>query len=428
MFQPLGVFIDQFLRGFRSTREVLALKSGLELLRKGKVAEAIKEFDVAIKKDPRNGTAYTLRAVANGAIGKYPASLADANRALELNPNSATASAARGKAMFQLQMDRVAALAELDKAIALDSASAYQFVNRGDVRRQLMDWEGAIADFSKAVALAADSVTIFYERGRAYRMQRKLVKAAEDFNQVIELNPSEPQLALAFAGLGDVLRLAGDQKLGEANIQRGLEINREFVAIYFYQLGALFGRLEQFPTALNYYNEAERYGFQSVWLYFNRGTIRLKQDEYVLALTDLTEAIRLNPQNNKSRAHRALTFLANNDYANAISDSNQVLQAETDSETLGLAYYIRGMSRMQLDDDSLLSHAISDFSAAIQHGNSSANVYYSRGYCKLNTRDAVGALEDCNKAIELNPQDACAYYYRAKSLSLYTEFRPVDCR
>ncbi|MFN8419423.1 MAG: hypothetical protein U0528_09315 [Anaerolineae bacterium] len=117
--------------------------------------------------------------------------------------------------MFQLQMDRVAALAELDKAIALiqqvpiNSLIAVMFADANGLGR-------GNYDFSKAVAAKADSVTTSSRTsGRAYRMQRKLVATAEDFNQVIELNPSEPQLCAYFRRiLGDVNWLAGDQKGG----------------------------------------------------------------------------------------------------------------------------------------------------------------------------------------------------------------------
>ena len=54
--------------------------------------EAIKECNKAIELDPNLATAYAIRSVAYGSKGQYDKALADCNKAIELapNPNPAT--------------------------------------------------------------------------------------------------------------------------------------------------------------------------------------------------------------------------------------------------------------------------------------------------------------------------------------------------
>ena len=44
-----------------------------------------------------------------------------------------------------------------------------------------------------------------------------------------------------------------------------------------------------------------------------------------------------------------------------------------------------------------------------------ADKYFSSGLAKFREENYPGALKDLNKAIDLNPQSFCAYYYRART-------------
>ena len=49
--------------------------------------------------------------------------------------------------------------------------------------------------------------------------------------------------------------------------------------------------------------------------------------------------------------------------------------------------------------------------------------YYNRGVSKVNLRDYKGAIQDYNKAIELNPKNADAYYNRANAKSKLQDYK-----
>ncbi len=59
--------------------------------------------------------------------------------------------------------------------------------------------------------------------------------------------------------------------------------------------------------------------------------------------------------------------------------------------------------------------AIDDYNKAIELNPNYAIAYYNRGGAKYDLKDYAGAIEDYNKAIELDQKCKHFYYFRAKS-------------
>jgi len=97
-------------------------------------------------------TAHFNRGLAHHAKREFDLAIADYDRAIALNPEFAEAYNYRGKAYFQ-KGDHDAAMPDLDRAIALNPEYAGAYANRGLV----LGWEGkkerAAADFREVLAL-----------------------------------------------------------------------------------------------------------------------------------------------------------------------------------------------------------------------------------------------------------------------------------
>jgi tetratricopeptide (TPR) repeat protein len=78
--------------------------------------------------------------------------MADYTRATELSPNAALAYYNRAWAHY-LGGENVQALADADRAIALNARSASAFSTRALIRERLADRAGAIADFREALKI-----------------------------------------------------------------------------------------------------------------------------------------------------------------------------------------------------------------------------------------------------------------------------------
>ena len=70
----------------------------------------------------------------------------------------------------------------------------------------------------------------------------------------------------------------------------------------------------------------------------------------------------------------AITNYNLKDFESTLDDCNDVIKL---NDTLALAYYLRGIAKMELKDD---SGSIKDFSTYLAMRPNSANVYYFRAY------------------------------------------------
>lgn len=116
---------------------------------------------------------------------------------------------------------------------------------------------------------------------------------------------------------------------------------------------------------------------------FERGKTYFDNEKFDEALKDFLETVRLEPQNSDYHAWLARTFVAKNDYTNALSSANQAIQL---NPLCQLAYRQR------------------------------AAVY-------RNNKDYQKALQDYSKAIELDPQDWIAFNWRGQ---VYWELKDYE--
>ncbi len=72
-------------------------------------------------------------------------------------------------------------------------------------------------------------------------------------------------------------------------------------------------------------------------------------------------------------------------------------------------YFISGVGKLASGD---YQGAINDFNKAIEINPKDADAYYNRGFAKAKLGDYRKAIEDFNKAIEINPNYAMAYHNR----------------
>jgi Tfp pilus assembly protein PilF len=135
---------------------------------------------------------------------------------------------------------------------------ARQYLSRGVERRAKEDYESALADFAEAGKIDKKYADAFYNRCAVYNFRKEHDTAITECSQAIRLGPS-----------------AG------ATIAGGSE------------------RLEKDHALSDYYSE--------------RGFAYFRKDDYVHALVDLDNAVRLNANNGRALKTRGLTYEARGD-------------------------------------------------------------------------------------------------------------------
>ena len=150
---------------------------------------ALVDYDKAIELDPEYATAYNNRGIAYRHLGEYEKALADYGKAIELDPEYAYAYNNRGNTYGDLG-EHEKALADYSKAIELDPEFARAYNNRGNTYEDLGEYEQAIADYSKAIELDPGGAAAYNNRGNAYRHLGEYEKAIADYGKAIELDPT----------------------------------------------------------------------------------------------------------------------------------------------------------------------------------------------------------------------------------------------
>ena len=140
--------------------------------------------------------------------------------------------------------------------------------------------------------------------------------------------------------------------------------------------------------------------------HYVQGAKNYDKKRYDKAITDLDEAIRLNPESIYAYSTRGQAKSSLGDHKGAISDYDEAIQLNPEDF---IAYYNRGYAKSSLGDP---KGAISDYDKAIQLNPKYASAYNNRGVVKDNLGDPEGAISDYDKAIQLNPKYASAYNNR----------------
>jgi tetratricopeptide (TPR) repeat protein len=168
---------------------------------------------------------------------------------------------------------------------------------------------------------------------------------------------------------------------------------------------------KDYIAAMDDYCEALRLDANSFHGYRNRGLVWYQKKDYDNAMADFSKSIRLNPNYSDTYNDRALVWEARNDFISAIEDYNAAIRVDPKSF---LAYHNRGRAFLTMKD---YDKAVQDFDKAIELDPKSVSVYNDRGRAYDAKHAHQAAIDDYTEAIRLDPQ----YFhgYRNRGLAWY---------
>jgi tetratricopeptide (TPR) repeat protein len=108
----------------------------------------------------------------------------------------------------------------------------------------------------------------------------------------------------------------------------------------------------------------------------------------------LDRKISQNPQDASLYLERAHALDSTQNYLKALTDVNETLKLNSKNID---AYYLRGILKIKLDD---ASGAINDFNKVLLLDPKNAPAYYQRGLIRLSVNDKSGACLEFKKALE----------------------------
>lgn len=169
--------------------------------------------------------AYRNRGNSRADAGANAEALADFDQAIRLRPDDASGRAGRARARLALR-DVDGAIEDYSEALRLAPQTAALYVGRGHARFVKGDNPAAITDFTEALRLNPKSPSTLNRRGLAYRRSGDLARAIDDYTAAIALNPV---YALAYNNRGYVYEAQGRKDDAVADFQAALLLDPSLI-------------------------------------------------------------------------------------------------------------------------------------------------------------------------------------------------------
>jgi len=380
--QPAGAF-DHFL-------------SGLELYNSGRLTEARRSFDLALRAQTNHFWAQCLLAICD--LNVRPPQLAEAKAhltgCLQSHPGLPWLYLLRGFASGQmgsaskLPVEAAGHFADAEgdyrKVLDLDSDGKFRhalLANRGLLHFQNRKITDAISDLKEAIALDPRKHTAYVTLAQVYRHQHKPEPALEELGRAIALKPDSAPLhrtralwVLEQEAPSSALRQAALHDLDEV-IRHGSAGSRELAK----------------DLAI-------------------KGRILLLDKQYPQALAACDAALKVNPDDHDAHHGRVVALIELKRYAEVIDSCDRYLRTGDFAIEL---LELRGLARAKRND---FSGAIEDYTLALSHRPDSATLHARRGWAYVVSGAASLARRDFDAAIRLDSGCPDAYSGRGSAM------------
>ncbi|MBI5031502.1 MAG: tetratricopeptide repeat protein [Chloroflexi bacterium] len=350
----------------------------------------------------KTATAYITRATLarQEKKPKYDQILADANRAIELDPHQAEGYHLRAGGYLDLEFyehrgDYGKAIADLTQAINLQSSRADYYFDRGQAYANIKDWDHAIADYNQAIHLDPSRELYYMKRGAVYREKGNWGQALADATRASGL----PTDAAGFSTRGDEALGKNEYDQAIAFCTHALELDPRDVDAY-YTRGVAYNVKKKFDKAVADLSRAIEIAPKLAGAYFSRGLAFNAKREYDKSIADFTQALTLKPKEGEYYCQRGIAYGYKKDYAHAIADLTRAIELEPKNDS---NYKVRGVDYHNSGD---YVRAIADYSQAINLAPSKSQYYFERAKSYRLKGDRESARRDMTKAVELGNQDA----------------------
>lgn len=345
--------------------------------------------------------ALTERAACRRDASRFDAALADLERAVALQPQDFRTVAHRGEIQSLLGRHDEA-LRDLERAIGLDPGSAWAIARRGQVLGSMQRYGEAVSDFNRALELDPAGEWILASRGEAYRRMGLYEEALNDFDRAVRLDPGS---AWAIAHRGQTRCQLERFEEAIADFDRALELDPAYMWAVAHRAEA-FRRLGRYREALADFDRAVRLDPTYAGTLAGRGEIYRLMERHEEALADFDRAVEIDPTYVGALASRGETRSSLGRYDEALADLDRAVQLDPE---YAWAIAQRGEIYRLLERH---EEALADFDRAIELDPTDAWALAHRGRTYVSAQLHERARADLDRATALDPGYAWAFVCR----------------
>ncbi|MEZ5083657.1 MAG: tetratricopeptide repeat protein [Bacteroidales bacterium] len=380
-------------------------------------SNAFKDLNKVIELSPYNSYAYYNRAILKIDREDLKGAIQDLDKVVSLNPDNIVVYLYRGKIKRGMG-DLKGAIRDFDKAIEIYPEFADAYMERSEVKKQMMDLKGADKDFELAYLIndfnfqKADSIKLseemYLKRLMAFSGEFKTKKSdpgSEIISEAdIDFRPVffSVQFTNNIEGVrffdsfskenyhASVITLTNnDKKIDSKATQSELEKpdpGNQSDGLYYLRKADLNANIQDYTSALTYYEQAILFDPQLIMAYFGRANTQFNLID--LLSMELEEQSLMDPKADLSKSY------------NPYSRSSEDFKYEM---------------------------VLNDYGKVIELDPNFQFAWFNRGNVKAILGDYWGAVSDYTKALEIDPEFADAYFNKGLIL-IYLNVKSVGCK
>jgi len=239
----------------------------------------------------KKAKAYSTNADIQYSLGRFTEAIAELDKAIAIDSQNSTFYAHRGVAKCKL--DRYSeAIADFGKSISINPRDGGSYSNRGAAKWKSGYKDEAIADLDHAIIINSKNADAYYNRGFVKGNSGHHAEAIADFDTAIALNPN---YTLAYNERGFYKGLYIGPTEAIADFDKAIAINPKDLLAYQYKAFAKY-KLGNYAEAISNYDKVIAIDSQNVIAYANRGTLKGKLNRHTEAIADFDKAIDIDPK------------------------------------------------------------------------------------------------------------------------------------
>ena len=374
---------------------------------------------------------------------QYEKARDDFDAAAKLDPASSTPITARGSAKAILK-DMAGARADFDAAIKLNPRDARAFSGRAGIRAGDKDYAGAIEDYTRALDLSPSDITLRLQRAGTFAMSGDKARALDDALTAQSMQPDNPMAVAAlaeaylendkYAEAETTLRDASGKspqntalhiQLAETLMRCASKTQAQCIAARAEAVTEYDKAIAIEPTAYAYTSRSQARPFgekdakladvnlalamepDSTFALTARGSIYMSLKDYDKSLADLNAVLAKDPHDEQALNVRSLIYEKQRNYDAQIADL-KVLAADdpTNAAWLNSLCWARAINGRDLDK------AMEECNAAVKLKPDQMAFIDSRGMVNLRMGKLDAAIADYDSAIKLRPDSSSSLYGR----------------
>jgi len=406
--------------------------------------KAVQLSRAALQEAPNNAQLWTLQGIAFGSKGDNKQALMAFLRALKISPNNLAALA--GAAQIQYQQGSSDAIPLLNRLVQLRPADPTAHAMLGVLDYRQGNCPGAVQNFEKAGELIDNQLSALHAFATCLMKVKRLDAAIMTLQKAVALSPNDPRerqvlasLQLmdhkpedALATLGPLLagqtvdpgtlELAsrayedsGDTPQAVSLLRQALLLDPRNISLYLDFATICFSH-ESFQVGIDVLTEGLSLQPNADDLFVARGVLYVQLAQYDKAEADFEKAYQLNPHQSLSTAAQGLAAVQANDLGHALVSIQEKLKRKPDDPLL---LYLQAdvLSQKGVDPGTpefQLAMRSAQRSVALQPTLAASRAVLAKLY--MQTGQYQQAIEQCRKALGIDPKDQAAVYRLIQAL------------